>query len=253
MLSFTALVRPPGISFPQAISDHPQKKGIDQPKALIQHQSYMDALKQAGGNTISLPPEDLLPDSTFVEDTAFIFGETAFLCSAKEETRRNEVESVAQALKDHLKIVNIEPHMDGGDILNTPQAIYIGLSKRSNERAIQSLSQKIGKEIISVPVVKGLHLKSAVSYLGNNVLLIDPERVESGAFKSFRWIEVEEKDSYVANCLALGNRIIMPAGFPTVREKIRQHGFDTIELEMSEFEKADGGVTCLSIILPREK
>ena len=250
MQSFTALVRPPGTRFSQAISGHPQKKRIDQAKALIQHQSYVDTLKQVGGKILSLPPEDLLPDSTFVEDTAFIFGETAFLCSAKEETRRNEVESVAQELKDHLKIVNLEPYIDGGDILNTPQAIYIGLSKRSNERAIQSLSQKVGKKIISVPVIKGLHLKSAVSYLGNNVLLIDPERVENTAYKSFQWIEVEEKDSYAANCLALGNRIIMPAGFPTIREKILQHGFETIEVEMSEFEKADGGVTCLSIILP---
>ena len=250
MQSFTALVRPPGTRFSEAISGHPQKKRIDQAKALIQHQSYVDTLKQVGGKILSLPPEDLLPDSTFVEDTAFIFGETAFLCSAKEETRRNEVESVAQELKDHLKIVNLEPYIDGGDILNTPQAIYIGLSKRSNERAIQSLSQKVGKKIISVPVIKGLHLKSAVSYLGNNVLLIDPERVENTAYKSFQWIEVEEKDSYAANCLALGNRIIMPAGFPTIREKILQHGFETVEVEMSEFEKADGGVTCLSIILP---
>ena len=250
MQSFTALVRPPGACFLQAISGHPQKKRIDQPKALIQHQSYVDALKQVGGKILSLSPEDLLPDSTFVEDTAFVFGETAFLCSAKEETRRNEVESVAKALNDHLKIVNLEPYIDGGDILNTPQALYIGLSTRSNERAIQFLSQKIGKKIISVPVVKGLHLKSAVSYLGNNVLLIDPERVENDAFKNFQWIEVEEKDSYAANCLALGNQIIMPARFPTIREKIIQHGFETVELEMSEFEKADGGVTCLSIILP---
>jgi len=250
MQSFTALVRPPGTRFSQAISGHPQKNRIDQAKALIQHQSYVDALKQVGGKILSLPPEDLLPDSTFVEDTAFVFGETAFLCSAKEETRRNEVESVAKALNDHLKIVNLEPYIDGGDILNTPQALYIGLSTRSNERAIQFLSQKIGKKIISVPVVKGLHLKSAVSYLGNNVLLIDPERVENDAFKNFQWIEVEEKDSYAANCLALGNQIIMPAGFPTIREKIIQHGFETVELEMSEFEKADGGVTCLSIILP---
>ena len=250
MQSFTALVRPPGTRFSEAISGHPQKKRIDQAKALIQHQNYVDTLKEVGGEILSLPPEDLLPDSTFVEDTAFIFGETAFLCSAKEETRRSEVVSVAQELKDHLKIVNLEPYIDGGDILNTPQAIYIGLSKRSNERAIQSLSQKVGKKIISVPVIKGLHLKSAVSYLGNNVLLIDPERVENTAYKSFQWIEVEEKDSYAANCLALGNRIIMPAGFPTIREKILQHGFETVEVEMSEFEKADGGVTCLSIILP---
>ena len=252
MLSFTALVRPPGTGFPEAISEHPQKKGIDLPRALIQHQTYVDVLKQIGGQILFLPSEDLLPDSSFVEDTAFVFGRTAFMCSAKEETRRNEAETVAQALKDHLKIVNLEPHMDGGDILNTPHAIYIGLSKRSNERAIQSLSQKIDKKIISVPVVKGLHLKSAVSYLGNNVLLIDHEKVESGVFKSFQWIEVEDKNSYAANCLALGNQIIMPSGFPTIREKILQYDFETLEVEMSEFEKADGGVTCLSIILPKE-
>ena len=250
MHSFTAFVRPPGTSFPKAISEHPQKKGIDLPRALTQHQSYVNALEKVGGKIFSLASEDHLPDSTFVEDTAFVFGRTAFMCSAKEKTRRNEAETVAQVLKDHLKIVNIESHMDGGDILNTPHAIYIGFSKRSNKRAIQSLSQKIDKKVISVPVVKGLHLKSAVSYLGNNVLLIDPERVESGAFKNFQWIEVEEKNSYAANCLALGKQIIIPAGFPTIREKILQYDFETLEVEMSEFEKADGGVTCLSIILP---
>ena len=252
MRSFTAFVRPPGVSFPQAISSHPAKEEIDLSRAREQHRSYVNALKKAGAKILAMPPENSLPDSTFVEDTAFVFGRTAFMCSAKEKTRQNEVKTVTQVLKKHLKIVNLEPHMDGGDILNTPHAIYIGLSKRSNERAIQSLSQQIDKKIISVPVVKGLHLKSAVSYLGNNVLLIDHEKVESGVFKNFQWIEVEDKNSYAANCLALGNQIIMPSGFPTIREKILQYDFETLEVEMSEFEKADGGVTCLSIIISNE-
>ena len=102
MQSFTALVRPPGISFPQAISNHPQKKGINYFRALSQHQNYVATLQQIGGKILSLPPEDSLPDSTFVEDTTFIFGETAFLCSTKEKSRRNEVESVAKILKEHL-------------------------------------------------------------------------------------------------------------------------------------------------------
>ena len=106
--------------------------------------------------------------------------------------------------------------------------------------------------MVFIPVIKGLHLKSAVSYLGNNILLISPERVETSAFKNFKWIEVEERDSYSANCLALGNRVIMPAGFQKVNEKIRQYGFETIELEMSEFEKAYGGDTCLSLIISSE-
>ena len=250
MQPFTALVRPPGTSFPQAISNHPQQKEINLSIALIQHQGYVQALKRAGAKILSLSPEDTLPDSTFVEDTAFIFGETAFLCSQKEETRRKEVGSVAKVLMEYRKIVTLEPYLDGGDILNTPESIFIGLSKRTDERAIKNLSEKIDKNIVPVPVKKGLHLKSAVSYLGNNTLLINPERIGADEFRNFQWIEVEEKDSYVANCLVLRNQVIMPSGFSTIREKIRQNGFETVELEMSEFEKADGGVTCLSIILP---
>ena len=81
---------------------------------------------------------------------------------------------------------------------------------------------------------------------------INPKRIESTAFKNFKWIEVEERDSYAANCLAVGNQVIMPAGFQNVNKKIREYGFETIELEMSEFEKADGGITCLSLIMPSE-
>ena len=252
MQSFTALVRPPGISFPQAISNHPQKTGINYFTALKQHQNYVSTLKQIGGKILSLPPENSLPDSTFVEDTAFVFGETAFLCSAKEKSRRNEVESVAKLLKDHLKLLQLKPYLDGGDILSTPEAIYVGLTSRTDAKAAKFLSKQICKKMVYIPVFKGLHLKSAVSYLGNNILLISPERVETSAFKYFKWIEVEERDSYAANCLALGNRVIMPAGFQKVKEKIRQYGFETIELEMSEFEKADGGVTCLSLIISSE-
>ncbi|MEK9629299.1 MAG: arginine deiminase family protein [Nitrospinota bacterium] len=250
MPSFTALVRPPGTLFPQAISNHPEKTKIDLPRALSQHQKYVEALKQLGGDILSLPSEDSLPDSTFVEDTAFVLGVTAYLCSAKEESRRDEVDSVARVLKKHRQTFQLKPYIDGGDILNTPDTLYVGVSERTNEEAIQYFSKQIDKEVVPVPVLKGLHLKSAVSYLGKNILLIDPERVNTGPFKTFEWIEVEEKESYAANCLAIGNQIIMPAGFRAVGEKIREHGFDTVEVDMREFEKADGGITCLSIILP---
>ena len=252
MQSFTALVRPPGISFPQAISNHPQKTEINYLRALNQHQNYVSALKQIGGKILSLPPENSLPDSTFVEDTAFVFGQTAFLCSSKEKSRRHEVKSVAKILKDHLTLLQLKPYLDGGDILSTPEAIYVGLTSRTDVKAVKFLSKQICKKMVPIPVIKGLHLKSAVSYLGNNILLISPERVETSAFKNFKWIEVEERDSYAANCLAAGNRVIMPTGFQEVKKKIRQYGFETIELEMSEFEKADGGITCLSLIIPSE-
>ena len=249
MQSFTALVRPPGISFPRAISNHPLKAEINLSKAKNQHKNYVKALKKAGAKILAMPPENSLPDSTFVEDAVFIFGDKAFLCFSKEETRRNEVESIEKILKVYRNTVRIHPCLDGGDILDTPDSIFIGLSERTDVQAIESLSQQINKKVVSVPILKGLHLKSAVSYLGNNILLLNPGRVDSSAFRNFQWIEVEEKNSYAANCLAMGNLIFMPAGFPMIRKKIFQQGFETHELDMSEFEKADGGITCLSIIL----
>ena len=249
MESFLALVRPPGTSFPKAISSHSQKNKINYGKALNQHNHYVDALKQMGGKILSLPPEDSLPDSTFVEDAAFIYEDKAFLCSAKEESRRDEVESVSKVLQGHLEILQLEPYLDGGDILNTPKVIFAGLSNRTDAKAIQFLSEQISKKVVPIKIVKGLHLKSAVSYLGENVLLINPKRVDVGPFKSFKWVEVEEKDSYGANCLAMKNQVLIPKGYQKIREKIHQHGFETIELEMSEFEKADGGITCLNLIL----
>jgi dimethylargininase len=95
-----------------------------------------------------------------------------------------------------------------------------------------------------------LHLKSATTFLGNNLLIIDPSRVDSSNLKCFDWIEVTESESYAANCLAFGDVVLMPTGFPDTSDKIRAHGLKPLELEMSEFEKADGAVTCLSLILP---
>ena len=222
MKPFSALVRPPGVSFLKAISSHPQKNGINYAKALNQHQSY-------------LAPEDSLPDSTFVEDMAFIYGKKAFLCSTKEKSRQKELDSVAKVLKDYFEIQQLEPFLDGGDILNTPEIVFAGLSNRTDSKAVSFLSKQISKKVVPVKVAEGLHLKSSVSYLGKNILLINPDRVDPGPFKNFKWIKVEEKDSYAANCLAVKNRVLMPKGYQGVREKIWQHGFETIELEMGEF------------------
>tara|TARA_Y100001936_G_C15716633_1_gene478793 strand:- start:218 stop:664 length:447 start_codon:yes stop_codon:yes gene_type:complete len=148
-----------------------------------------------------------------------------------------------------MEIRQLKPYLDGGDILNTPEVVFAGLSNRTDAKAIKFLSEQISKKVVPVAVINGLHLKSSVSYLGKNVLLINPERVDVGPFKSFKWVEVEEKDSYAANCLAIKEQVLIPKGYQKVREKIKQHGFETIELEMSEFEKADGGITCLNLML----
>jgi dimethylargininase len=249
---FTAFVRNPGLKFPQAISEHPDRSNIDLTIALRQHEYYVKTLKEVGGTVEHLPPQDHLPDATFVEDTAIILEDRILLCPMKEPSRQEEILFTAMVLKKFGDCVTLDSpaNLDGGDVLITPDTIFVGLSKRSNMQAVEALSQHTQKKVMPVTVEKGLHLKSAVTYLGNNTLIIHPSRVDTSKLKQFDWIVVGESDSYAANCLAFGNLILMPAGFPNVCEKILTHGFKTLELEMSEFEKADGGLTCLSIILP---
>ena len=199
---------------------------------------------------MTLETLDEFPDSPFVEDTAVIFEREALICHMKEKSRCGEVESVAQEVGNHRTIIRLEPPatLDGGDVLMTEQAVYVGQSTRTNREAVTALADCCGKPCVPVPVHRGLHLKSSVSFLGGNLLVIDPSSVETSALKNFEWIEVDERERYAANCLALGKFVLLPAGFPKVADKIRAHGFQIIELEMSEFEKADGGLTCLSLI-----
>ena len=249
---FTAYVRKPGLKFSQALSEHPDRKTIDLALTLRQHAGYVEALKEAGGRVEFLSPQDHLPDATFVEDTAVILPDKILLCPVLEPSRKEEVRSTATTLKMLRDCVTLDSPatMDGGDVMTTPDTIFVGLSKRTNLQAVQALSKLTSKEVVPVAVTHGLHLKSATTYLGNNLLIIDPTRIDASKLKHFDWIEVCENESYSANCLALGDTVLMPAGFPKVREQIRTHGLKIIELEMSEFEKADGGVTCLSLILP---
>ncbi len=255
MPSPIAVVRKPGPAFTNAISGHPQKHRIDCQLALDQHGHYVRALQQAGARVVILPTLKEFPDSPFVEDTAVIFGREALICRMKAKSRRGEVESVAEEVGHHRTLIRLSPPatLDGGDVLMTDRAVYVGQSTRTNEEAVQALADYCGKPCIPVPVHRGLHLKSSVSFLGGNLLVIDPSSVETSALKNFDWIEVDEQERYAANCLTLGKFVLLPAGFPKVADKIRAHEFTVIEIAMSEFEKADGGVTCLSLIIDENK
>ncbi|MFQ5445070.1 MAG: hypothetical protein ACE5EK_10690, partial [Nitrospinales bacterium] len=139
--------------------------------------------------------------------------------------------------------------IDGGDVLDTGDTLYGGLSGRTDRKAVDFLATKTQKKVIAVPILSGLHLKSSVSYLGGNLLVIHPPAVETSCFKKYEWIEVEDHKAYAANCLAIGESVLMPEGYPGLSEQIEEKGLKVVTLPMSEFEKADGGVTCLSLII----
>ncbi len=249
--SLHAWVRPPSRNFAHALSEHPKATSIRLKKARQQHTAYCKALKTAGLFVEVLEPLDAFPDSVFIEDNAVILEGRAVLCSMKETSRRGEISFLSEALQSHLPMVGLQApvFIDGGDVLQTEDTVFVGQSHRTNKEALAALQSLTSKPVIPVAVQQGLHLKTSVSTLGKNLLVINPFQVETEPFRDLEWIEVDAEEAYAANCLSVGEHVILPDGFPKLEQRIQAHGFSTLPVDMSEFQKADGGVTCLSLLI----
>ncbi len=249
-ISIRALVRPPSIRYINALAGRPEANSIDLEKARQQHAAYCESLELAGATVECLEPLDDFPDSVFIEDNAVILEGRAVLCSMKAASRTNEVSFLADTLQSRVPVMRLQPpvFIDGGDVLQTDDTVFVGLSQRTGTEAVEALQSLTPKPVIPVPVKTGLHLKTSVSFLGNKVLVIRPGCVEADCFKKFEWIEVDKDEAYAANCLAVGDSVILPAGFPKLEQRIGQQGFRTLPVAMTEFQKADGGITCLSLL-----
>ena len=249
-----AFVRKPGFSFIQAISSHPERHTINVERALSQHQHYVSVLKENGIKVIAFPPLEECPDAPFVEDTTLVFGHMAVACSNKEKSRQGESRSIHAEIKKYRRLETLPESatLDGGDVLDTKEKLFVGISRRTNLKAVDALTKLTRRQVIPVEVYSGLHLKTAATYLGKNTLVVNSCSIKTSVFDKFKCIETEETDQYAANCLAIGDKVLMAAGTKNLATNIQAEGFKTIELDMSEFEKADGGLTCLSIIFKKD-
>ena len=248
-----AFVRSPGSTFNHAISSHPEKHTIDVELVCSQHEQYVSALIESGIEVIKFPPLENCPDATFVEDTTVVFDHVAVACPNKEKSRQEEGTSIHAEIKKYrpLKTLPQSITLDGGDVLNTEEKLFVGISSRTNRQAVDALAEFAKKPVVPVEVHSALHLKTAATYLGNNLLVLDSSSIDTTALTGFKWIDTGEADRYAANCISIGNTVLVARGFPRVADKIRAEGFNTVELDMSEFEKADGALTCLSIIFKK--
>lgn len=243
------LVRPPGKSFLKAISSKDQSKNIDLEKALFQHRKYCEVLENLGLTIIKLPADEKFPDGCFVEDPFVIFKDSALVTNLSASSRKGEGERIYKVIK-HFKKIKKMSHpstMDGGDVMLTPRKIFIGQSKRTNLQGIQQLESICNTEVERVRVERCLHLKTGVTYLGKDIVLLS-NLIDEKYFKDFNIIHVPEEEIYAANCLNINDVVLIPKGCFYVRKHIQNIGFETVELEMSEFKKADGGLTCLSLL-----
>jgi dimethylargininase len=229
------------------------RQTIDLAIACRQHRAYEQLLEKLGARVISLPAEPALPDSMFVEDPAIVLEELAIIFPLGTDSRRAEAASVAHALSAFRKLAHVilPGTSEGGDILRIGRKLYVGLSKRSNSEGLRQLTAIVAPyeyEVIPVNVTGCLHLKSAVTHLGEKTLLANRAWFDATAFSDYKWLEVDPAEPHAANALAIGGTIIFPAAFPLTRARIEAAGFDVTPLDISELQKAESGLTCSSLL-----
>ncbi len=232
---------------------HLARTPIDVERARAQHARYEAALKGLGVAVLSLPEEPALPDSVFVEDTALVLDECAILTRPGADSRRPETESIAKALAPYRELFYVEApaRLDGGDILRVGKHLYVGLSTRSDPNAIEQIQdflQPYGYETHAVTVTGCLHLKSAVTQVKEDTLLLNPQWVDRGDFDGVKFIEVDPSEAYAANAVMIGETILYPTAFPRTRDRLEAAGIKMVKVEADELAKAEGALTCCSLI-----
>jgi dimethylargininase len=249
----TSLIRPPSSRLAEGIVTHISRTAVDVARARAQHTAYADALAASDWTVRSVPAADDCPDSVFVEDTVVVCGDLVVLTRPGAEARRPEVAGVASLVGAlGLRVARIEAPgtLDGGDVLQAGPVVYVGRGGRTNGegiRQLRALLAPLGRTVIAVPLRRVLHLKSAVTALPDGTFLLLPDLVPSELFPAVRPVQ-EEGGCHVVPLG--GDRVLIAASAPQTATLLADLGFTPVVVDISEFEKLEGCVTCLSVLLP---
>lgn len=225
----------------------------DYNKAIEQHENYIKALRQCGLELIVLESDENFPDSTFVEDTALLTRHCAVITNPGAGTRKGEtayIKTVIGHYYSNIESIKEPGTLEAGDVMMVGNRFYIGLSRRTNIEGAKQLMKILDSYSMSGSIVNvndNLHLKSGVSYLENNNLLAAGEFLNEPEFENFNIIKIDDDESYAANSLWINNIVLVPSGFPKAHDIIKTVGYRIIEVDVSEFQKLDGGLSCLSL------
>lgn len=233
---------------------HLSREPIDAGRAAAQHAEYERALEALGLEVGRLAADPELPDSVFVEDTCVVVDELAIITRPGAESRRPETAAVAEAVACHRALRHIEPPgtLDGGDVLRIGRTLFVGRSLRTNDEGIEQLRRILAPldyQVHAVALHGCLHLKSAVTQVGPRTILVNPAWIDMDAFAGYEQIEVDPAEPFAANALLVGDRVIHPAGYPRTRARLESRGIGVVSVDVSELAKAEGGVTCCSLLL----
>ena len=249
-----ALTREISPAFESCQLTHLPRVPIDVDRAREQHAAYEWALVQEGCTVRRLDAGRDMPDSVFIEDIAVVLEEGAVICRPGAEPRLAETPGVVDALVRHgrpLQQIQAPGTLDGGDVLVVGRDVFVGASARTNRAAIDQLSgmlAAVGYTVRAVPVRGCLHLKSAVTAVAPDILLINREWVPADAFRGLSLVDIDPEEPHAANALTIGDAVIYPASFPRTRERLERRGLRVRPVAVDELQKAEGAVTCCSLI-----
>lgn len=245
-----AITRDVSRTIQQAELTHLEPQRIDYTLAAFQHHQYRRLLESLGCELVNLPADDRYPDCVFIEDTAIVLDDLAVVTRPGAESRRGETRVVADALAKYRPLVHIEAPatIDGGDVLVLDERIYVGLSERTNEAAIGQLRFHTRREVIPVRVEGCLHLKTGVTRVSRDTLLINRDCVDASPFEGWKFIDVDPSEPFGGNALLLGEVAIYPSELTRTLARLVSHGLDVRPVDQSELAKAEGGVTCCSLL-----
>jgi dimethylargininase len=249
-----ALTRPVPTSFTNALCALAPSEPIDLDRARSQHAAYVSALTDAGAEIHMLPAADALPDSCFVEDTAVVAAGVALITRPGAPSRQAETAATAEALgtRHELHYVREPATLDGGDCMRVGRTIFVGRSARTNAAGIARLAEVFeprGIRVVAIELPAGvLHLKCVCAPLGDDRITLADGTLAREAFGDLHVVRVPAEESYAANVLAINDRVIVAAGFPRTHEVLTRAGLRIVPVATTEFRKADGSLTCLSVL-----
>ena len=225
----------------------------DYQKALAQHLDYIEALKECGLQVTVLPPDENFPDSTFVEDVALMTPHCAILTNPGAPSRTLETQSILSVIREFyadVEIIEVPGTVEGGDVMMVGEHFYIGLSERTNQAGADqmiNILERHGMKGSVVDLTGVLHLKTGLGYLENNNLLACGEFLNKPEFQQYNLLQVDAEEAYAANSVWVNESVLVPEGFPKTSALIESAGYKVREVDVSEFQKLDGGLSCLSL------
>ena len=254
MNKIVAIVRDASDALAECELSFVERSPIDLALARRQHATYVAALEAAGCEIRQAPSLQTMADAVFVEDTVVVVDELAVLTRPGAESRRGEVASMAETLRPLRPLAWIEAPgtIDGGDVLRIGRNVYVGRSARSNDPGIEQLRALLAPHGYSVEGVRTrecLHLKSAVTAIADDSVLVNPHWLVDDPFGQYRRIEIDPGEEHAANALRVGDAVLYPASFPRTAERLRAAGIDLRVLDVSELQKAEGATTCCSVLV----